>query len=304
MVEFVDILTGVNLSYHLDKKLKERWDKLKGGKLASINEDRVYLVDGRERTGKSSFVFQQAKYIDPTFNVDRICFRPEDFLNQIRTVPKGSVVVFDEAFRGLSSKSTRSKTNKAIVEAMMEVGQRNLIIFIVLPTIFLLEIYAAVFRSECLFHIYKLKSGSSDGVKHRAFKIYNYQKKKQLYLRGKTKYFSYSKPYISKAKGRFFLKRYTHPLYALPYETFEMDAYLKKKEQAFRESEKKEDDEENKYLVQRNLILNGLYKDFIKSHKKLEAWLESHGVRLDATVIGKTLIKIRKNAENDAQRKQ
>ena len=278
MVEFVDVLTGVTLSYHLDKKLKDRWDKLKGGKLASINEDRVYLVDGRERTGKSSFVFQQAKYIDPTFNVDRICFRPEDFLNQIRTVPKGSVVVFDEAFRGLSSKSTRSKTNKAIVEAMMEVGQRNLIIFIVLPTIFLLEIYAAVFGSECLFHIYKLKSGSSDGVKHRAFKIYNYQKKKQLYLRGKTKYFSYSKPYISKAKGRFFLKRYTHPLYALPYETFEMDAYLKKKEQAFRESEKKEDEGESNREKEIILITKGIYKEYINSLRKLSEAYRRWGV--------------------------
>jgi hypothetical protein len=286
MVEFVDILTGVNLSYHLDKKLKERWDKLKGGKLASINEDRVYLVDGRERTGKSSFVFQQAKYIDPTFNVDRICFRPEDFLNQIRTVPKGSVVVFDEAFRGLSSKSTRSKTNKAIVEAMMEVGQRNLIIFIVLPTIFLLEIYAAVFRSECLFHIYKLKSGSSDGVKHRAFKIYNYQKKKQLYLRGKTKYFSYSKPYISKAKGRFFLKRYTHPLYALPYETFEMDLYLKKKEQAFRESEKKEETEEDKYRIKYEQAITFIKKAFNKSERKTSEWLALGGLEVAPTQVG------------------
>jgi hypothetical protein len=287
MVEFVDVLTGVTLSYHLDKKLKDRWDKLKGGKLASINEDRVYLVDGRERTGKSSFVFQQAKYIDPTFNVDRICFRPEDFLNQIRTVPKGSVVVFDEAFRGLSSKSTRSKTNKAIVEAMMEVGQRNLIIFIVLPTIFLLEIYAAVFRSECLFHIYKLKSGSSDGVKHRAFKIYNYQKKKQLYLRGKTKYFSYSKPYISKAKGRFFLKRYTHPLYALPYETFEMDAYLKKKEQAFRESEKKEDSEEDKYKIKWYKTIIAFRKELKLSEAKTSERLKPYDVEVSVAEVGR-----------------
>jgi hypothetical protein len=39
----------------------------------------------------------------------------------------------------------------------MEMGQNNLVVFIVLPTIFLLEMYPAVLRSEALFHIYKNK---------------------------------------------------------------------------------------------------------------------------------------------------
>ena len=238
MVTIYDPLTNQTIEYSIDKKLIKIWDKLKDGKLAELNEDRVYLVDGRERVGKSSWAFQQAKYIDPYFNVDRICFKPDDFLNQIRTAPKGAVVVFDEAFRGLSSKATRSTVNKKIVEALMEVGQRNLVIFIVLPTLFLLEIYAAVFRSEALFHIYKSRKTKSDIKKQRAFKIYNYEKKKQLYLRGKTKHFSYALPKIFKQKGRFFVKN------GKPYDTFDIDAYLKKKDEAFKSSEEVVEKEE------------------------------------------------------------
>lgn len=305
MVEFYDPIAKKNISYHLDTKLIKMWDALKEGGLAKLNEDRIYIGDGRERVGKTSFIVQQAKYIDPTFDISRICFTPNDFLYQIRTAPKNSVVVFDEAFRGLSSKSTRSTVNKAIVEALMEVGQRNLVIFIVLPTIFLLELYAAVFRSEALFHVYKLKSKTTDGRKKRAFKIYNYVKKKQLYLRGKTKYFSYAQPKIRKAKGRFFVKVIEGFETGIPYETFDMDAYLKKKDEAFRNSGQKEDKEETKYMKQRDLIIKGLYNlgqskkyDEFKSHVRLSKWLESVGLELGGRSIGNIVGNSAETMEN------
>ena len=115
MVEFFDPITEKNMSYHIDKKLRTKWDKLRDGKLSKKDEDRCYLVDGRERSGKSVFTLQQAKYIDPSFNLNRVCFTPDDFLLQIRTAKPGQVVVFDEAFRGLSSKGAQSKINKKII---------------------------------------------------------------------------------------------------------------------------------------------------------------------------------------------
>ena len=119
MVEFYDPIQQIQLSYFIDKKILEKWDKIRGKELIKKDEDRVYLVDGRERSGKSVFAFQQAKYIDPTFDLKRVCFTPEEFLWAIRNSPQGSVIVFDEAFRGLSSKSSQSKVNKKIVQAMM-----------------------------------------------------------------------------------------------------------------------------------------------------------------------------------------
>ena len=197
MVTYTDPLTGKELSYHIDKKLRTKWDKIRNGQLAKDDDDRVYIVDGRERTGKSLFTLQQAKYLDPNFNLDRVCFTPKEFLHQIRNAPKGSCVVFDEAFRGLSSKGSQSKVNKMIVQAMMEMGQRNLIVFIVLPTFFLLEMYAAVLRSHVLFHVFKDSKGT------RRVRTYNYQKKSLLYNVGKKKGFSYAWPRV-KYNSRFF----------------------------------------------------------------------------------------------------
>lgn len=298
MVEFYDPIAGKNISYHIAPVLLRQWDALRDKGLERLNEDRVYLVDGREGTGKSSFTFQQAKYINPNFTVDYICFDPKQFLELLRTAPKGSVIVFDEAFRGLSSKGSRSKVNKEIVEALMEVRQRNLVIFIVLPTLFLLEIYAAVFRSEALLHVYKLKKKLASGQKKRGFKIYNYQKKKILYLRGRAKYFSYSKPRITRAKGEFYVKKSEQFPQGTPYETFDLEAYLAKKDAAFKRKDEKEQTEESKYLMQRNLILSGIYKDFVKSHQKLSNWLESVGVTLSARAIGDVVGKKTETAES------
>ena len=218
------------LSYYISKRLVKAWDKIKGGFLAGKDEDRVFLVDGRERTGKSVFTFQQAKYLDPTFDVSRVCFKPEEFLKCIRTAKKGQVIVFDEAFRGLSSKSALSKTNKAVVQAMMEMGQRNLIVFIVLPTFFLLEMYAAVLRSEALFHIYKNKAG------RRKFRVYNYQKKAELYKIGKKKGFSYDWPKV-KFRDEFY------NIYAI-----DEKEYRAKKDKALIEMEGSAQEEESKYV--------------------------------------------------------
>lgn len=290
MVEFFDTVANKSISYYMDKKLVKMFDKLREGRMKNKNEDRVYIVDGRERTGKSSFAFQMAKYINPNFSDIDICLTSEDFLKRIKTAEKGTVVVFDEAFRGLSSKSSRSKVNKAIVEALMEVGQRNLIIFIVLPTLFLLEIYAAVFRSEALFHIYKMKTGE------RAFKIYNYMKKKLLYLRGRQKYFSYSLPKIIRAKGKFYVRKTAEYPTGVPYETFDMAKYIEKKHKAFT-VEVKEEDELNPRAERFYRILNGILKDFIPSQSKLVAWLEQNGVTLAQQTLSTMLGKLREDGK-------
>jgi len=252
MVEFYDPVTKTTLSYYISKKLIKKWDKLKDGRLQLKDEDRVYIVDGRERSGKSVFTFQQAKYIDPTFNIDRVCFSPDEFLQQIKYAPEGAVIVFDEAFRGLSSKASQSKVNKKIVEAMMEMGQRNLVVFIVLPTIFLLELYAAVLRTNALFHVYK------DRKNRRAFKIYNYNKKSWLYNYGKKRGFSYAMPKVRPA-DRFYNK------YAI-----NEDEYRAKKLNSLHKIEASLTPPEvvPRWKIQRDFLFKQLL-GFVKTRKKL-----------------------------------
>jgi hypothetical protein len=117
--------------YYVDDWLKNRVETRVVPLLQKKDQDYIIIVDGPERSGKSTFTAQTAKLIDPTFDVSRMCFSPDEFRNAILNASKGQVVVFDEAWRGFSNKSTLSEVNRILVSMMMEMGQKNLCVFIV-----------------------------------------------------------------------------------------------------------------------------------------------------------------------------
>ena len=228
IVEFHDPIAKIDISYSISKKLIPKWSTHKE-MVVEKNRDRVYVVAGMERSGKSTWTFQQSKFIDKNFCLERICFTPEQFLQQIRTAPEGSVIVFDEAFRGFSSKSSLSKVNKILVQGLMEVGRRNLIIFIVLPSFSLLENYVAIHRSHALFYIYERKD-----LSYRGWRCYNRKKKRIIYFKSKKNYGIM--PYTpTTLKGKFFAKRimFNNKNTPLPYVTFDLKGYDNKKAKAF-----------------------------------------------------------------------
>lgn len=198
-------------TFHVDDKLAKRWDKIKDGQLKKLDEDRVYVVDGRERTGKSLFTIQQAAYIDPSIITDavynndmtRITFSAQETLSAIQNtnsnLKETKVIIFDEAFRGLSNRAALSKTNKMIIQALMEMGQKNLVLFIVLPSFYMLDMYPAVLRSNALFHIKKEKNS-----RRRTFLTFPYNKKSKLHQIGMKKGWGY--PINTSEVGRFFNK--------------------------------------------------------------------------------------------------
>lgn len=198
-------------TFHVDDKLAKRWDKIKDGQLKKLDEDRVYVVDGRERCGKSLFTIQQSAYIDPSIITDavynndmtRITFSAQETLSAIQntnsTSKETKVIIFDEAFRGLSNRAALSKTNKMIIQALMEMGQKNLVLFIVLPSFYMLDMYPAVLRSNALFHIKKEKNS-----RRRTFLTFPYNKKSKLHQIGMKKGWGY--PINTSEVGRFFNK--------------------------------------------------------------------------------------------------
>lgn len=183
-----------NKGYYLSPQLKLLWDKTSLEKMKKKNMDRVYIVDGRERLGKSTFAFQQGAYIDkkilssPEEFCSRVCFTPEDFHEAVKNTKNG-VIFFDEAFRGLSSRSAMSKVNKLIIQTLMEMGQHNNIVFIILPSVFMLDVYPAMLRSDGLFNIFEdRKSGK------RCWRGYNRRDKNQIYQIGIRKGWNYFLP--------------------------------------------------------------------------------------------------------------
>jgi len=181
------------------KQLRKGYKKVTEG-----DQDRVYVITGREGLGKSTLAMQLAYVVHPTFTLDNIVFTANQFEERIKKAKRNEAIIFDEAFNGLSSKGAISKENKRLVRILMMCRQRNLFIFIVLPSYFLLEKYIGLFRSTALFNVL----ASRKNFKLRYYKVYNYKKKRELFIRGK-KLMDYSRPKIPKSY-RFFktLKNY------------------------------------------------------------------------------------------------
>lgn len=224
-------------------------------KVKEGNLDRVYVIDGREgEGGKSTLAMQLANICDPNFNLSKIVFNALDFEKVLRSAEKGDAIIFDEAFNGLSSKSALSKQNKRLVRLLMEVRQRNLFIFIVLPSIFLLEKYVAVFRSQCLFHAYCSKKS----YKNRYYKVYNYHKKKLLFIKGKN-LMSYTFPKVP-LSYRFYAK--------IP-KCINYEEYIQKKLKAFRDEDGEKEVVEDKHALHKNHLIRLIVKNGWMSQAEL-----------------------------------
>lgn len=150
--------------------------------------DMISLVDGGEGSGKSVIAQQIAKRVDPTLNLSRIVFTPEDFRAAVVAAKKFEAVIYDEAYTGLSSRSAMSYVNRALVSMLAEIRQKNLFIVVVMPTFFDLDKYVALWRSRFLIHVY-----TAENFERGYFAFYNADKKKDLYVNGK-KYYSYAMP--------------------------------------------------------------------------------------------------------------
>lgn len=261
---------------YIHPNLKKSLDK---GKhlVKTADMDRVYVVDGREGYGKSTFAMQLGYYLDPNLSLDNIVFSSKQFKERIRNAKKFSVIIWDECFKGLSSKGSLSRENKEIVSLLQECRQRNLFIFLVLPSIFLLEKYPAIFRSEALYHISAVKRNK----KLRFVKVFNYSNKKLLYLLGKSM-MDYSKPRIVRAKYRFYGK--------IP-PTIDKSKYDAKKLEAFRSSDK-QGEREIRPQQQRDWLYYTLNKEYGLSYREIEEIMRQGRVKHDQSNIGRIIRSI------------
>lgn len=238
------------------------------------DEDYFFVVDGEEGGGKSVLAMQLAFLVDPTFTLSRVVFTPEDFKEAILSADKGQAIVFDEAFRGLSSKGAMSQVNKLLIELMMECRQKNLIVFVVMPTFFMLERYVALWRAKGLFHVYRKK-----GLRGY-WMFFNKQKKKMLYIRGRNKFFSYAWPKSS------FHGRFTN------HYTLDEEAYRKKKADSLQSGSSHAPSE--RFHDQRNLLLWYLNKRVGLSTTKIASEMSGLGWSIQQPAVVKAMAKARK----------
>src|SRR3990167_7437390 len=188
-------IDGKPANLYVDDRLLNAIEKKIKARIQRKDQDLVWIIDGKERSGKSTFAMQLAKILDPDFNIIKVCMNPDEFTKAVIKAKKGDCIVYDEAFTGLSSRGSLTEINRMLVSLMVEMGQKNLYILIVLPTFFMLDKYVALFRAHGLFHVYEKRG------KRGFWVFFNNKKKNLLYLTGK-KFLSYAKP-RSKTIGRF-----------------------------------------------------------------------------------------------------
>lgn len=150
--------------------------------------DMPFVVDGVEGGGKSVLAMQCCKFMDETFDLDRICWKPEEFLEKIANAKNKTALMYDEAYGGLSSRGSMTETNRVIVSTLAEIRQKNLFVIFVLPTFFDLDRNIALWRTRALIHVY-----TDDKLQRGRFMFFNYKKKITLFQMGK-KFYDYRKP--------------------------------------------------------------------------------------------------------------
>jgi len=179
----------------MDGLLKVNLDRA----MASIKKDWDYLfvIDGEVGAGKSVFTMAMAYYVsEGKLNLDNICFNPKQFKEAVLKANKYDAIVFDEAFRGLSARTSLSQTNTSIVSMLQEIRQKNLFVFIVLPSIWDLDKYVALHRCKGLFHVH-----TGDNKQRGFFKFYKREKLHMMFANPMK--WRYKYPAAPQFKGRF-----------------------------------------------------------------------------------------------------
>lgn len=283
--EIYDKKRDIKIDYYIEDRLKRNLDTKVKGQLEKKDKDMVFVVDGKEGSGKSTLAIQIGKYVDPTLDLSRIVFSPEDFREAILKAKKGQCIIYDEAFTGFSSRSSLSPVNRVLVSLAMQMRQKNLFILIVLPTIFLLDKYMAMFRTAALIHVYESK-----GVRGY-FKVFNDKKKKYLILQGKKTMTYNVKGVYTKFKGRFYGK------FALGLPELEKK-YREKKEKALADSEKTSmTTAQVKFREQRDIMIY-LFRRFSKmKYQEMSNLLSDYDLEISFQQLAKICAKFGEKAD-------
>ncbi len=291
LVKVIDPNTGFTIEYSMSIRLRRNLDNVIIPALNQQDKDYVICVDGREGAGKSYFAFQIGKYVDPSLNLKRVVFSPDDFREAILRAKKGQCIIYDEAFTGYSSRSSLSPVNRVLVSLAMQMRQKNLFIIIVLPTIFLLDKYMAMFRTRALIHVYESRS------KRGYFKGYNSRVKKYLILAGQKTMSYKHKTVKSNFHGRFYGK------FALGDDKV-LKEYLKKKEKSLADSEKTSmTSAQVKFKGQRDLLIFLIRKQLKLSYRQISELLNEYDITLSYVQIRSICVKFG-DVETEIDRKE
>lgn len=245
----------------IDPNTGVRYEQVVADGYLRANLDNVYrnikkdydcflVISGREGYGKSTLAAQIAKYLDPTYNLDRCTFTAEQFEAAVLSAKKYQAVVFDETMGYLGSRGAMSKFNRRLIKIMSEMRSRNLIVILCIPSFFELDKYPAMHRSTGLIHV----------PRRGTFQSFDYRKKKNIYVFGKKTYTITAPPSFYGSFTKYF------PLPKQEYES--------KKQQAIAEWDKDNEKAANGVKVKLMMLIYYMHNELGKTHKEIADILE------------------------------
>jgi hypothetical protein len=185
--EWEDAQPGTEGSIYLDGFLRKRLDRIQV--IKKKKWDCVFLIDGKERAGKSTMGFLCGTYLDPNLGLGQVAANADEALSKLESLPDGSVMIIDEGSLMFSSKDVMKQEQKQLIKILNVIGQKSMVLIIILPCFFDLTKYIAVNRSRFLLHVYTSKQ-----LDRGRFAYWGENKKAKLYIYGKKNYNSYAYP--------------------------------------------------------------------------------------------------------------
>jgi len=150
------------------------------------SKSKWYITDNymvTHNTGKSTFAKQLAAYCGSAFGrnltLNNIVFTGKDLMDRIDAAKIGTPIIFDEAIMDMASQDAATEMQRILIKKFTLIRKKRLFIFIVIPSIFMLRKYFAIYRTRVMINSY-----CPDGITRGFFKAYSFKNKKTLYLRG------------------------------------------------------------------------------------------------------------------------
>lgn len=109
----------LDVHWYIDDYLKEELDEIPH--LIETNYDSVLIIFGFEGSGKTTLGLQTSYYLDANFGIENVVFSAKGFKQAVNELPKGSVILWDEAEEaGSHHASKKMETLKNFSKQMRE----------------------------------------------------------------------------------------------------------------------------------------------------------------------------------------
>lgn len=99
----------------------------------SERKNALVAIFGDPGTGKSYTAISLAERVDDKFNIDKVVFTAQEFLEVIDKCDRGEVIIFDEAGVGVPAREWQSVQNKLISYVLQTFRYKNLCVIFTTP---------------------------------------------------------------------------------------------------------------------------------------------------------------------------